>query len=48
MEDKKVKINFEPKIKSGRDVLRVENLEKSFGDYKLFEDINFSIYRGEK
>ena len=48
LEDKKVKINFEPKIKSGRDVLRVENLEKSFGDYKLFENINFNVYRGEK
>ena len=39
IDDKKVKINFEPRIKSGRDVLRVENLEKSFGDYKLFENI---------
>jgi ATP-binding cassette subfamily F protein 3 len=48
IDDKKVKINFEPRIKSGRDVLRVENLEKSFGDYKLFENINFNIYRGEK
>src|SRR5699024_6086415 len=44
LEDKKVKIYFEPKIKSGRDVLRVENLGKSFGDYKLFEDINFNVY----
>lgn len=48
IEDGKVKINFEPKIKSGRDVLQVENLGKSFGDFKLFENINFNIYRGEK
>jgi len=48
MDDKKVKIKFEPKIKSGRDVLKVEELGKSFGDYQLFEDINFNIYRGEK
>ena len=48
MEDKKTKISFEPKIKSGRDVLQVESLEKNFGDYKLFEDINFNVYRGER
>jgi len=47
-EPMKARIKFEPKIKSGRDVLRVENLEKSFGDKKLLKDINFSIYRGEK
>lgn len=45
---KKAKINFIPKIKSGRDVLRVENINKSFGDFKLLEDINFTVYRGEK
>ena len=44
----KAKIRFEPKIKSGRDVLKVEKLGKSFGDLKLLEDINFNIYRGEK
>ena len=48
IDDKKAKINFEPKIKSGRDVLQVENLEKKFGNYKLFSDINFNVYRGEK
>ncbi|NLV89127.1 MAG: ABC-F family ATP-binding cassette domain-containing protein [Tissierellia bacterium] len=44
----KARIRFEPKIKSGRDVLKVENLGKSFGDFRLLRDINFSIYRGEK
>jgi len=44
----KAKIKFEPKIKSGRDVLRVENLQKSFGSQQLLRDINFNIYRGEK
>lgn len=48
MDSKKVKISFEPKIKSGKEVLRVENIEKSFGDFRLLEDINFTIYRGEK
>lgn len=47
-EQQKSRIKFEPKVKSGRDVLRVEGLEKSFGDFKLLRDINFNIYRGEK
>lgn len=44
----KVKISFSPKIKSGKDVLKVTNLGKSFGDNKLFENLDFEIYRGEK
>lgn len=48
MDSKRMKITFEPKVKSGRDVLRVEGLGKSFDDFKLLEDINFTIYRGEK
>lgn len=47
-EQKKTRIKFEPKIKSGRDVLRVEKLEKSFGEFNLLKDINFNIYRGER
>lgn len=48
LESKKTKIRFEPKIKSGRDVLRVEEIKKSFGDFELLKDINFNIYRGER
>lgn len=48
MDNKKAKITFEPKIKSGRDVLRVEKLCKSFDGEKLLENIDFAIYRGEK
>ena len=48
MINKKVKITFQPKIKSGREVLRVDKLGKSFEDFKLLEDINFTIYRGDK
>lgn len=47
-ESTQARIKFEPKIKSGIDVLQVENLEKSFGDHKLLNHINFNIYRGEK
>lgn len=45
---KKVKLKFSPKIKSGREVLKVTNLGKSFGEHKLFNNINFNIYRGDK
>lgn len=47
-EKAKFKLVFEPKIKSGRQVLAVENLGKSFNDFRLLENINFNIYRGEK
>lgn len=47
-ENNKFKLTFEPKIKSGRQVLSVENLGKSFNGFKLLEDISFNIYRGEK
>jgi len=44
----KTKLSFEPKFKSGRDVLHVENLKKSFSDFTLLENIEFNIYRGER
>lgn len=44
----KAKIRFEPKIKSGNDVLTSENLDKSFDSFQLFKDINFKIYKGER
>ncbi|MGL4571148.1 MAG: ABC-F family ATP-binding cassette domain-containing protein [Clostridium sp.] len=42
------KIQFETSVKSGYDVLHIENLAKSFGDNKLFNDISFDLKRGEK
>lgn len=45
---KKTRIVFKPSVKSGMDVLSVNNLGKSFGDFKLLDNINFDIYRGEK
>lgn len=47
-DSKKTKLTFEPKIKSGRDVLAVEDLGKSFDETPLFKDVSFNIYRGEK
>ena len=45
---KKSKIRFDPKIKSGNDVLGVENINKSFGNLHLLNEISFNIYRGDK
>lgn len=45
---KKANIRFEPKVKSGNDVLAVESLEKSFDNFLLFNNVNFRIYKGEK
>ncbi|MBS4538090.1 ABC-F family ATP-binding cassette domain-containing protein [Clostridium sp. D2Q-11] len=44
----KAKIRFEPKVKSGNDVLKVEELSKSFDDKEVFKNVSFNIYRGEK
>ncbi|MDU1413872.1 MAG: ABC-F family ATP-binding cassette domain-containing protein [Clostridium sp.] len=47
-ESKASRIKFETKIKSGNDVLYVEDLKKSFGDKLLFESLNLDIKREEK
>ena len=44
----KIKITLKPKIESGYDVLSVRDLQKSFDDKKLFENISFEIKKGEK
>lgn len=41
-------IKFETQIKSGNDVLYIENLKKSFGDHLLFSNVNMDIKRSEK
>ncbi|MDF2546632.1 MAG: thiamine transporter substrate-binding protein [Anaerosolibacter sp.] len=46
--NKRTKIRFETQVKSGDDVLKVENLSKSFGDHRLFGDVDFQVYRGDK
>ena len=42
------KIKFEPSVKSGYDVLHIENLAKSYVDKKLFSGLSFDLKRGEK
>ncbi len=48
VDSNKVKLKFTAKVKSGRDVLTVENLDVSFNEYKVFENIQINIYKGEK
>lgn len=43
-----VKMRFTPKYESGNDVLMCKNLSKSFGDKKLFSNVNIHIRKGEK
>ncbi len=38
---------FSPRFESGRDVLTVEHLAKSFGGISLFDDLSFEIKKGE-
>lgn len=47
-EIKGAKISFETQIKSGNDVLHIENLSKSFGEKLLFNSLNLDIKRGER
>ncbi|MCI6691419.1 MAG: ABC-F family ATP-binding cassette domain-containing protein [Clostridium sp.] len=42
------KIKFETSVKSGYDVLHIENLSKSYDNNKLFSNLNFDLKRGEK
>ncbi|WFA08719.1 ABC-F family ATP-binding cassette domain-containing protein [Tissierella sp. Yu-01] len=47
-EAKKTRFKFQPSIKSGNDVLKVESICKSFGSLELLKDINFYVYKGER
>ena len=42
-----MRMRFEPKFESGNDVLMCRGLEKSFGDKRLFRDVNIHIRKGE-
>lgn len=47
-EEKLKTITFETQIKSGNDVLHIENLSKSFGEKTLFYNLNLDIKKEEK
>ena len=42
------KIKFEASIKSGYDVLHIEDMAKSYGEKTLFTNLNIDLKRGEK
>ena len=44
----RIKFRFAAERKSGNDVLKVINLEKTYGDKPLFKNVNFEIKRGER
>ena len=45
---KKIRFDFTPKCVSGDDVLDVCDLSKSFGDKKIFENVSFSVKKGNR
>lgn len=47
-DNKKTNLRFSTNKVSGKDVLRIENLSKSFGDHKVFENLNVEVYKGDK
>lgn len=48
VDDKNMSLTLEPNCISGKDVLRVEGLKKSFKDKNLFSEVSFEIKRGER
>ena len=48
LDSRKVQLRFTPKIKSGRDVLSVNNVSMSFESQQIFKNVNLNIYKGEK
>ncbi len=47
-ENTDIKLHLEPRIISGNDVLKVEQLAKAYPGQQLFSDIDFEIRRGER
>lgn len=43
-----LRMHFEPKCESGNDVLITHSLAKSFGEKKLFENVDLHIRKGER
>ena len=45
---KKAKIEVNPSVTSGNDVLQLRDISMGYGERILFKDLNLDIYRGEK
>ena len=48
LEKRKLPINLNTSSRSGKDVLIIKNLNKSYGTKKIFDDFNMEIHYGEK
>lgn len=48
LNNKKVKLRFATRIKSGTDVLAAEGLAVNYGEHRVFNNININVYKGEK
>ena len=48
LEKRKLPINLNTSNRSGKDVLTIKNLNKSYGTKKIFNDFNMEIHYGEK
>ncbi len=46
--EKNIRLDLEVKNRSGKRVLKVEDISKSMGERVLFEDINLNLYLGER
>lgn len=48
LNNKTLDLKFNMKKRSGNDVLKIENLEKRFGEKVIFKDVNLNLNYGEK
>ena len=44
-DDPTLNLNFTPETRGGNDILRCQNVGKTFGDKVIFRDLNFEVYR---
>ena len=42
-----LKLNFTPETRGGNDILRCQNVGKTFGDKVVFTNLNFEVYRSD-
>ena len=48
LDKKSINLNFNTKNRSGKDVLKIENLNKEFSEKRIFENTNLILNYGEK
>ena len=48
LNDRPITLNFKSEERSGKDVLKLINISKSFDEKELFKNINFEVFYGEK